>query len=293
MPGPRVFCVETFGAVLGAWTATYADTTRRDTARRVLDCWRALADQPQRYPGLPGGLRRAERLVPNPKHTPMPAPTLDEVRAAVRLSLQPANGGRRSVVMPEMLLLCSVVGWRPDQTAALTVGDCSFEGPHPSVYVDRGYKRSTKRYPRRVPVPVWLAEALRYRVEGRDASEPLWGTTAALNPGTVRRLLHRATDAGHVRPETWQGSFTGRGSDRLIGWFRAGVQRYLAEAGARSAAIDVVVGHTSTKDEPMRLPVGRKQVGSSFAAVRRPRLTRMQLLHTVQPADCRMLWRVL
>ncbi|MFK7928644.1 MAG: hypothetical protein AB8H79_10690 [Myxococcota bacterium] len=264
IPGPLAFQADTFVRVLGHWMDVgnplassdrrqpLGDRTHMRKGRTVLACWADLADEPEVWPGLTGGLRRAERAIPQVRDgDPMPAPTMDSMTHVVALSLGTA-GGRRSLVMPELLLLARTLGTRPDQTKTLRVADVDLDLMQ--LHVDSQHRRSTKRYPRRIPIPHWLGEALAYRIEGRGQTEYLFADPKTGKPPghatcrykVIHRLMERGEAKGVVDPRTWRGELSARGNSRNWSWFRAGLQRYLEERGVRASVIDRVVGHKPT-----------------------------------------------
>lgn len=263
--GPEAFNPQTFAKVTTHWKEIggprgkpYADSTLARLQRNVLACWAMLRDDPDRWPGVTGGILTAQQSQQRVHHEALTAPTLDEMRTVVRLALD-SDGQRRSLALPEVLLLCSVIGCRPSQALELTVGavDCDSA----TLWMDRGHKRSTKRYPRRIPIPRWLADAIAYRLDGRDGGERVFDEVKTVSRKALQRLLTRA----EVRPETWRGEFVGRENNRAFTWFRAGVQAHLGTAGAREAAIDKIVGHApATVRERHYAPATTEQIRAAI-----------------------------
>lgn len=264
VPGPVAFQADTFVRVLSYWMdegnaavpaekrKPLADRTRMRKGRVVVSCWQDLVDEPDNWPGLTGGLRRAERAIPQVRsEDPLPSPTMESMTKVVALSLT-SGGHRRSLVMPELLLLSRTLGTRPDQTKNLRVADLDLKAM--TLHLDSGHRRTTKRYPRRIPIPEWLGEALAYRMEGRGATEYLFANPKTGKPPghatgrytVIHRLFERGEELGIVDPRTWRGEFVARGNNRNWAWFRSGLQRFLEEEGVRASVIDRIVGHKPT-----------------------------------------------
>jgi len=242
-----IFTRDTITSAKEAWRAEgLADTTLHLTVSKVLDLWEWMADDPERWPGVPAPPRRRRGLRPKaPVYVAPPSPTAEEMDAVLR---ELAGDGRRSV----SLRLCTVArftGLRAAQILRLRRQDLDLD--RRVLVVTTGKSRRERATQRVVPVSDHLLSELQ-PILGRPPDAPLIchprtsvkRARVHIPTATVREAWERATARRQARREVWDPP--SRGHARPIHAFRAGFQAALRTRGASEGTVRRLVGHRDT-----------------------------------------------
>lgn len=208
--------------------------------RTILDMWRWVSDDPERYPGVPVPPREAKMVLPRvPIYVAPPAPTMDEMDACLR-HLGPRAHGTRLVGV-----VLRFTGLRISQILAIRRRDLDMETGTLVVTVGKSRQEEAER--RTIPVSAHLASEIRSCAAGLDGDDFLLGARGCRQrPGSrkvesLQRAWKSATEAGEAREVVW------RPANRKIGRpehaFRAGLQAFMRRGGVDEEVIDAIVGH--------------------------------------------------
>jgi integrase len=211
--------------------------------RSVLDMWRWVSDDPERFHDVPVPPREAKTVLPRlPVYVAPPAPSMAEIDACLRHLSPDAEESRRLGV------LMRFTGLRITQSTAIRIEDIDRSSRALTVRVGKSHREEASA--RMVPLSEHLmAEIERWLVD-RKASGPLfpaWGNIKVEKTATTRNpIFHTAwaaaTEAGEVRRVVWNPC--NRKIARPQQAFRAAFQAFLRSKGVGDEVIDALVGHT-------------------------------------------------
>lgn len=210
--------------------------------RSVLDMWRWVSDDPERFIAVPIPPRESKMVLPRlPVYSAPPAPTLAEVDACLRWLPLDAEESRRLGV------LMRFTGLRIAQ--ALAVHREYIDLRFRALTVQFGKSRIEDAQARTVPISEFLAAEIERWTVGRPESGPLfpvWGQALAEETAAPRNpIFHAAwaaaTEAGETRRSVWDPP--NRKIARPQQAFRAAFQAFLRSRGIGDEVIDALVGH--------------------------------------------------
>ena len=219
-----------------------APNTIKANTTTIVDLWMWMADDPDKWAGVPRPPTRRKGLIPQaPPPVPAPAPTLDEVDALIR---ELARDGRRNVTL-RACIVGRFTGLRIHQILDIRRSDLDVD--RLTLYVRSGKTRRDK-VGRTIPVSPHLVAALE-DVLDREGDQLL-----------VKRVHTQAkTDRLHVPyaciHEAWQQTvedglvraevvtIPGRRNKKPFHALRAAFMAALSKAGVQATYIERLVGH--------------------------------------------------
>lgn len=225
------------------WQGTsHSESWVYSCSRSVIDMWRWVSDDSERYPGVPLPPREAKMVLPRvPIYIAPPAPTVAELDACLRRLSPDATESRR------VGTLLRYTGLRISQVVGMKRQDIDLE--HATLTVTVGKSRQEEAEQRTIPLSPHLireiASWLRLR-KPDDFLFPAWGVVGAKRHATkkdepFRDAWNEATRLGEARKSVWKPA--NRHIARPAHAFRAGFQAYLRTQGVGEEVIDALVGH--------------------------------------------------
>jgi integrase len=218
-------------------------STLHHTMTDVAAMWAWVADDTERYPGVPRPPFSKDRILPE-------APSWEAPEAVATWA--EADACVRRIRLPYPRIAATIMrytGLRVEQVAMVHREDFNLDEASPTLLIRKGKSRREKALMRRVPISKHLIEDLGDWLRAHpggplfpDANDPSVPMKSYRNMTRyVTEAWRAATKADEARQEVW--SPPNRAQNRPDHAFRSALQGALDDAGFSETILDWLVGH--------------------------------------------------